>query len=98
MCRCFSEFFFLALCTSQASKCPLLFSWSVIVLSLKLEQPVIKDVYALILLKNWKQLDLKFRWLNRRFYNWTGITVCSYQPQGKNNNPLYLYWGANNKS
>jgi hypothetical protein len=35
--------FFLALC---ASKCPLLFSWSVIVLhvSLKLEQPVIKKM------------------------------------------------------
>ena len=60
MCRCFSEFFFLALCTSQASKCPLLFSWSVIVLSLKLEQPVIKDVYALILLANLSAVHARY--------------------------------------
>ena len=58
--RCFSEFFFLALCASQASKCPLLFSWSVIVLSLKLEQPVIKDVYVLILPANLSAVHARY--------------------------------------
>jgi hypothetical protein len=37
LCAGVSVVFFQALCTSQASKCPLLFSWSVIVLSLKSE-------------------------------------------------------------
>ena len=94
----FQWFFSWHYCTSQASKCPLFFSWSVIVLSLMLEQPVIKRCscfnFTCEFVSRACSVHTAFHNIFRLIIRQPMTTVLPFFIKGPPRSPLLLIWYA----